>query len=161
VVVLALSVRVLHRGSVRDYALTGAAIGLAVASKYTAALVTVSPLVATLLAARRVSASLTGLAALGVTALAFCFLGTPFTFLHFTQFGQAMAFEYGHVHSLHYGFSLPAVGWQYHKYVYEICAGFPFSFGFALYASVAAGALWTLWHQRRETIVMLAFAVPF
>ncbi len=50
VVALALSVRVLHRGSLRDYALTGAAIGLAVASKYTAALVAVSPLVASLLA---------------------------------------------------------------------------------------------------------------
>jgi 4-amino-4-deoxy-L-arabinose transferase-like glycosyltransferase len=154
-------VRLLRRGGWRDYALTGAAIGLAVASKYTAALVVVSPLVASLLAARPVSSSLSGLVALGVTALALCFLGTPFTFLHFSQFRQAIAFEYDHVHSLHYGFSLPAVGWQYHKYVYELCAGFPFSFGFALYASVVAGALWTASHPRREAVVVLAFAVPF
>ncbi len=161
VVALALSVRLLRRGGWRDHALTGAAIGLAVASKYTAALVVVSPLVASLLAARPVSSSLSGLVALGVTALALCFLGTPFTFLHFSQFRQAIAFEYDHVHSLHYGFSLPAVGWQYHKYVYELCAGFPFSFGFALYASVVAGALWTASHPRREAVVVLAFAVPF
>ncbi len=72
-----------------------------------------------------------------------------------------MAFEYDHVHSLHYGFSLPAVGWQYHKYVYELCAGFPFSLGFALYGSAVAGSVWVLWHLRRETVVVLAFAVPF
>jgi len=161
VVVLALSVRLLHRDGVRDYGLTGAAIGLAVASKYTAALVVVSPLVASLLAARPVSASLIGLAVLGIAALFFCFLGTPFTFLHFWQFRQAMAFEYDHVHSLHYGFSLPAVGWQYHKYVYELCAGFPFSLGFALYGSAVAGSVWVLWNLRRENVVVLVFAASF
>jgi 4-amino-4-deoxy-L-arabinose transferase-like glycosyltransferase len=161
VLALALSVRLLRRGGWRDYALTGAAIGLAIASKYTAALVAVSPLVASLLAARPVSASLTGLVALGLTALVLCFFGTPFTFLHFAQFRQAMAFEYHHVHSVHYGFSLPAVGWQYHKYVYELFAGFPFSLGFALYASVVAGSVWILGNLRRESVIVLAFAVPF
>jgi 4-amino-4-deoxy-L-arabinose transferase-like glycosyltransferase len=161
VVALALSVRLLERSGWRDYALTGAAIGLAIASKYTAALVVVSPLVASLLAARPLPVALKGLALLGLAALTSCFLGTPFTFLHFSQFRQAMAFEYEHVHSLHYGFSLPAAGWQYHKYVYELFAGFPFSLGFALYASTVAGTVWVLWHLRPATIVVLAFAIPF
>jgi 4-amino-4-deoxy-L-arabinose transferase-like glycosyltransferase len=161
VVALALSVRLLVRSDWRAYALTGAAVGLAIASKYTAALVVVSPVAASLLAPRRFAVLVRGFAALGLAALALCFLGTPFTFLHFKGFEEAMAFEYAHVHSLHYGFSLPAVGWQYHKYVYELCAGFPFSMGFALYASAAAGTVWALWRLRRATVVVLAFAVTF
>ncbi len=161
VVVLGASVRLLRRGELGDYTLVGAAIGLAVASKYTAALVGVSPLLATLLARRSVARSLGGLAALGLVALALCFVATPFTFLHFSQFRTAMAFEYQHTHSLHYGFSLPAAGWQYHKYVYELFAEFPFSLGLALYASAAVGTAWVLLGLRREHLVVLGFVVPF
>jgi hypothetical protein len=160
-IALACSVRLLHRTGVRDYMVTGAAIGLAIGSKYTAALVGLSPLVASLLAPRPVATLLAGLAALGLTALVFAFAATPFSFLHFGQFREAMAFEYQHVHSLHYGFSLPAFGWQYHKYVYELFAGFPFSMGFALYASAAVGTVWALARLRREFVVVLAFAIPF
>ena len=160
-VALACSVRLLRRTGVRDYTVAGAAIGLAIASKYTAALVGLSPLVASLLAPRPVATLVAGLAALGLTALVFSFGATPFSFLHFGQFREAMAYEYQHVHSLHYGFGLPAVGWQYHKYVYELFAGFPFSMGFALYASAAVGTVWALARLRREFVVVLAFAIPF
>src|SRR5262249_42588375 len=132
VVVLAFSVRLLRATGVREYAFAGAAIGLAAASKYTAALVGISPIGASLLAPRPVAPLFAGVAALVLTALAFSFAATPFSFLHFSQFREAMAYEYQHVHSLHYGFGLPAFGWQYHKYVYELFAGFPFSLGFAL-----------------------------
>jgi 4-amino-4-deoxy-L-arabinose transferase-like glycosyltransferase len=161
VVVLAGSVRLLRRAELVHYVAVGAALGLAVASKYTAALAMLSPLVATLLARPRVGTMLRNLAALGLAAAALCFVATPFSFIHFGQLRTAMAYEYQHVHSLHYGFSLPAVGWQYHKYVYELCAGFPFSLGFALWAATAGGAIWALATLRRETIVVLAFVVPF
>ncbi len=161
VVALALSVRLLREGRVLDYAVTGAAIGFGVASKYTAAIVGAAPLAALLLTWPGATPALRRLTALGAVALLAAFVGTPFTFLHFGQFREAMAFEYAHVHGSHYGFSLPALGWQYHKYVYELCAGFPFSMGFVLYASAAVGTLWTLRHLRRELLVVLAFAVPF
>ncbi|HSD09608.1 MAG TPA: phospholipid carrier-dependent glycosyltransferase [Candidatus Binatia bacterium] len=161
VVALACSVRLLRRTRVRDYMATGAAIGLAIASKYTGALVGLSPLVASLIAPRPVATLLAGLGALGLATIVFAFAATPFSFLHFGQFREAMAFEYQHVHSLHYGFALPAVGWQYHKYVYELFAGFPFSMGFALYASAAVGTVWVLVRLRRELIPVLAFAVSF
>jgi hypothetical protein len=161
VVALALSVRLLERSKRLDYGLTGAAIGLAIASKYTGALVLVSPLLASLLAGLPVVDLVVGLGWLAIIALVCCFLGTPFTFLRLGAFEDAMAFEYAHVHSLHYGFSLPAVGWQYHKYVYELFAGFPFSLGFALYASAVAGTVWTLWNLRRTTAVVLLFTVTF
>src|SRR5262249_62187556 len=64
-------------------------------------------------------------------------------------------------HSLHYGLSLPAVGWQYHNYVYELFAGFPFSLGFALWATAAGGAVWAIGTLRRETLIVAAFVVPF
>jgi hypothetical protein len=157
---LAASVRLLRRDELRDYVLIGVAIGLGIASKYTAALVAASPLVASLLTRRPLAVSLRNLAALGLTALVFCFAATPFSFLHFAQFRAAMAYEYDHVHSLHYGFSLPAAGWQYHKYVYELLAAFPFDLGFALYASAAAGTVWVLLRPRREYAVVLGFAAP-
>ena len=161
VVALALSVRLLRRGGWRDYALTGAAIGLAVASKYTAALVVVSPLVASLLAARPVSSSLSGLVALGVTALALCFLGTPFSFLHFSQFRRR---------------------WPSSTSTCIACttaSAFPLSAGSitststsSLPVSRSASAsrsmrvqlparCGTASHPRREHVVVLAFAVPF
>jgi hypothetical protein len=161
VVTLAGSLRLLRRGELADHLLVGAALGLAVASKYTAALAAVSPLLAILLARRSVVSSLRNLVALGLTALAFTFAATPFSFLHFSQLRAAMAYENEHVHSLHYGFSLPAAGWQYHKYVYELFAGFPFSLGFALWAAAAAGSVWAARTLRRETVVVLGFAVPF
>ncbi len=161
VVALACSVRLLRTTRVREYAFAGAAIGLAIASKYTAVLVGISPIVASLLAPRPAATLVAGVAALVLTALTFAFVATPFSFLHFSQFREAMAYEYEHVHSLHYGFGLPAFGWQYHKYVYELFAGFPFSLGFALYASAAAGAVWALARPRRELVVVLAFAIPF
>ena len=161
VIALAASVRLLRHDDLRDFLLVGAVIGLAVASKYTAALVAISPCLAVVLAGRWTMRSLRHLVALGLTALLCCFVATPFTFLHFSQFREAMAYEYEHVHSLHYGFSLPAAGWQYHKYLYELAAGFPFSFGVALYASAMAGVLWALGALRRETFVVFGFAVPF
>src|SRR6185295_12901634 len=120
-----------------------------------------SPLVAMLLSRPPAGTLVRNLAALGLAAAALCFVATPFSFLHYGQLRAAMAYEYEHVHSLHYGFSLPAVGWQYHKYVYELCAGFPFSLGFALWAAAAGGAICTLATLRRETVVVLAFVVPF
>src|SRR5439155_20589563 len=125
-------------------------------------LAAVSPLLPILLARRSVVSSLRNLLALGLTALAFTFAATPFSFLHFSQLRAAMAYENEHVHSLHYGFSLPAAGWQYHKYVYELFAGFPFSLGFALWAAAAVGSVWAVLTLRRcETVVVLGFAVPF
>ena len=161
VAALALSLRLFSHGRWADYAWTGLAIGLGVASKYTAALVAVAPLAAAALSGRGERSTIAGLFALGVVALLACFAATPFSFLHFAQFRAAMASEYEHVHSLHYGFSLPAPGWQYHKYVYELFAGFPFSLGFALYLSAAAGTLWTLRHPRRERLIVVGFAALF
>ncbi|MGH7898551.1 MAG: phospholipid carrier-dependent glycosyltransferase [Candidatus Binatia bacterium] len=160
-VALALSVRLLRSAKFSDILLTGAVIGAGIASKYTAALVAISPLIAMALAARPLETTLRGLFGLGLAALTVCFLGTPFTFLHFSEFRADMAFEYAHVRSLHYGFSLPALGWQYHKYVYELFAGWPFSLGVALYAAAAAGAIWALVRPRRETVVVLGFALLF
>lgn len=161
VVALALSVRLLRSSSLGDYLLIGATIGAAIASKYTAALVGVSPMVATALGRRPLRTWLRGLFGMGAAMLAVSFLGTPFSFLHFGQFRAAMTDEYAHVHSQHYGFGLPAVGWQYHKYLYEICAAFPFSLGLALYASAAAGTVWALLRPRRSYLVVLSFALAF
>jgi dolichyl-phosphate-mannose-protein mannosyltransferase len=161
VVALGLSARIVRRGGDwRAFAAVGAVIGFGIASKYTAALVGLSPLVAAVLA-RPLEVRLSHLVALGAGAAVCAFVGTPFSFIHPRQLLDAMAFEYEHVHSLHYGFSLPASGWQYHKYVYELFAGFPFSLGFALWASAAAGTLWAVASMRRTFVPVFAFAIVF
>jgi hypothetical protein len=74
------TVRASEEGGLRWYALAGAAIGLAVAFKYTAGLVGVPLLVAAALAARRDRTAVAGFAlATGLGALVF-FLSNPFFF---------------------------------------------------------------------------------
>ncbi|MGH7818141.1 MAG: ArnT family glycosyltransferase [Candidatus Binatia bacterium] len=125
-VALLLSVRLIRRESNLDYALAGGAIGLAVASKYTAALVAIAPVVALARAHRPIGRRLRGLAVVGVSAAAACVLATPYSFYHFDELRRAMAYEWSHTHGFHTGFSLPAIGPQYRKYLYQIVAAWPF-----------------------------------
>ena len=155
------SVRLLRAHRTRDYAMAGVAIGLAVASKYTAALTAVAPLLAVWMARRRFREGARGILIVGLVAALACILATPYSFYHFGELLRAMAFESRHVHGHHSGFSLPAIGPQYHKYVYQIVAAWPFSMGFALYASTVAGALWALPRLRGGMAVVAAFVVLF
>jgi 4-amino-4-deoxy-L-arabinose transferase-like glycosyltransferase len=155
------SVRLIRHGRPLDYVLTGAALGLAVGSKYTAALAGVAPVVALLVGRRPLGESVRGLVLLGLSAIAACFVVTPYSFLHFGELLKAMAYENAHVHGHHSGFSLPAAGWQYHKYLYQVAAAWPFSFGLPLYLCAAAGAVWAIARWKREYAVVLSFAVLF
>jgi 4-amino-4-deoxy-L-arabinose transferase-like glycosyltransferase len=155
------SVRLIRHGRPLDYVLTGAALGLAVGSKYTAALAGVAPVVAVLVGRRPPGKALRGLALLGLFAIAACFLVTPYSFIHFGELLKAMAYENAHVHGHHSGFSLPAAGWQYHKYLYQLAAAWPFSFGLPLYISAAAGAVWAIARWKREYAVVVSFAALF
>lgn len=161
IVTLYMSVRLIRRSRPVDYLLAGAALGLAVGSKYTAALAGIAPLVAVVAGKRNPGKSLRGFALLGLSALAACFVVTPYTFIRFKAFLQAMAYENMHVHSHHKGFSLPALGPQYHRYLYQILAAWPFSFGMVLYLSVAIGIAWAIWRWKKEYAVVLFFAALF
>ena len=147
--------------SYRHFALTGLCLGLAVGSKYTAALVGIAPLAALWLDRPPPRRLLAGLLLLGAISLLACFAVTPFSFLRFPDLLKAMAHENAHVHGHHAGFSVPAVGWQFHRYVYQLCAAWPFSFGFVLYASVLAGTAWLLVRLRREYVPSLLFVAMF
>ncbi|MDA0321390.1 MAG: alkaline phosphatase D family protein [Verrucomicrobia bacterium] len=133
------AIRLLRPAAWYHAALTGVALGLAVGSKYTAAL-TAAPVVLAILLSRggwrqvMVTALIVGLC-----AIAACFLVTPFSFIRFDELLQAMQFESHHVRTGHIGFSVPAHGWQYRRYVYQWFAAWPFSFGIVLYASALAG----------------------
>lgn len=155
------SVRAARNPSVRAFALCGVALGLAVGSKYTAALAAVAPFVA--LAQARPSRRQLALsvAALTAAALASCFVVTPYSFLRPARLLEALAFEGKHVRGDHPGFSLPAPGWQYHRYVYQLAAAFPFAMGFALYGAGLTGAAWAALRRRREAVIPLATAAAF
>jgi len=157
VLTLVLSLRLMETGAWRDFALTGACLGLAVGSKYTAALAAVAPLVAVGLLRRPLSRRLTGLLVLGGVALLACFAVTPFSFIRFDDLLRALSYENAHTHGHHIGFSLPADGPQYHLYVYQLAAAWPFCFGLPLYLCVLAGTAWAVWQRRREWLVPFAF----
>lgn len=161
VVALLASARLVRTSRPRDYAFAGVAIGLAVASKYTAALAVIAPVSAVAVARRGFRDGVRGLAIVGIAAAASCIAATPYSFYHFGELWRAMAFENRHVHGHHAGFSLPAIGPQYHKYVYQLAAAWPFSMGLALYASAAAGTLWVLSRLRGGWFVVVSFAVLF
>ena len=160
-VTLYASVRLIRQGRPLDYVFAGVALGLAVGSKYTAALAGIAPVAALVVGRRPLGDSLRGLALLGLSAIAACFVVTPYSFLHFRDLLAAMAYENKHVHGQHNGFSLPAVGWQYHKYLYQVAAAWPFSLGLALYAGAAAGTVWAVARWKKEYAVVLSFAALF
>ncbi len=94
-------------------------------------------------------------------SLAACFVVTPYSFLRPQQLLAALAFEGKHVRSDHPGFSLPAPGIQYHRYVYQLVAAFPFAMGFPLYAAGLLGTAWALLRRRRAAAGPLLVAAVF
>lgn len=155
------AVRLLRRDACHDWALAGAALGLATGSKYTAALATAPILLATLLNGRPAAQRVRGLAIAGAVALAACFIVTPYSFLRLPDTLAAIRFESRHTMGHHFGFSVPADGWQYRRYVYQLVAAWPFSYGLGLYLSVAAGTLWALLRLNRRSAIVLGFAALF
>jgi hypothetical protein len=153
------ALRILRDGSERTYVLAGVSLGLAAGSKYTALLAVVPVIVAAGLSGRAPASMLRGLTLAAAASLLSCVLVTPYSFLRFQDFLAAMSYEYDHARSMQYGFSLPAEGLQYRKYLYQVVAAWPFSLGFALYGSVAAGAAWAALTMDRRRAVLLSFAV--
>lgn len=158
---LVAALRLVRTGRWRDYAFAGAALGLAVGSKYTAAMVVVSILVAAFAARRPFVSTVAGLALAGFVSLACCFAVSPYSFLHIHHLMAAMSYEHHHTLSQHYGFSVYAVGWWYRRWIYQLIAGWPFSLGFALYVSCAAGTLWAWTRINRKLLVVFSFAAVY
>ena len=141
--------------------LAGLSLGLATGSKYTAAVTCLAPLVAVLLAPVSWSRRVALLGVVAAASLIACFLVTPFSFLRFRDLLAAMAFENAHTHSHHYGFSVPAAGFQYRRGIYQLFAAWPFSFGIPLYLAAIVGTLRFAWKPARIRWIILAFAAAF
>lgn len=161
VVTLLAAVRLVRTGRRRDWLLAGAALGLATGSKYTAALAASAIVLGALLGPHPWRRRIEGLALAAAASLAACFIVTPFTFIRFGDFLAAMAFERGHTTGGHYGFSVPADGWWYRRWLYQLAAGWPYSMGFALYGSAAAGTAWAIATLDRRKAVLLVFGAVF
>jgi hypothetical protein len=161
VVTLWAAVRLLRVGGWGAYALAGAALGFSVGSKYTAAIFTVAIVLAALIARRPLRESVKRLALCAAVSLACCFVVTPYSFLRFDALLDAMAFEHAHVTTGHPGFSAVGDGPQYRRGLYQLLAGWPFSLGFALYASCAAGAVWAVRHLDRRALIVLGSTALF
>lgn len=155
------SVRLVRTGLFRDYAAAGACLGLATGSKYTAALTVVALLAGALASRRPVRSVFKGLLVAGLVSLACAFAVAPFSFLRIHDLLAAMQYEHHHVDSHHYGFSLPANGWQYRRYLYQFVAAWPFSFGFALYAVALLGMIRAVRKADRRMLPLLAFGLVF
>jgi 4-amino-4-deoxy-L-arabinose transferase-like glycosyltransferase len=155
------AVKVARAGRIRDYALGGMCLGLAAGSKYTAAMAVVALLAGAACSRRPLREFLPRLALAGVLSLVFAFAVMPFSFIHLPKLLAAMSYEHRHTVGHHSGFSLPAPGWQYHHYIYQMFAAWPFSFGIALYACVVPAMLWTALRANRLTFPLLAFAAVF
>ncbi|MCE9614069.1 MAG: glycosyltransferase family 39 protein [Lentisphaerae bacterium] len=158
------SVRLVRTARLYDYLLAGACLGLATGSKYTAALAVIAVVVGAVVSVSRGRSwgqACGGLCAAGAMSILSAYAVAPYSFIRFEDLLSAMAFESHHVAGAHLGFSVPANGWQYHRYLYQVVAAWPFSFGLALYVSVLAGASWVLLTFSRRHLPVLAFAVLF
>ncbi len=158
------SVRLIRTATLRDYLLAGTSLGLAIGSKYTAAIAVVAILAGALgsfLERKNFVSTFKGLCVAGAASLFCAFAVTPYSFIHFRTLQKAMAYEHNHTIGHHSGFSVPAAGHQYHRYIYQVFAAWPFSFGIALYACAIAGVIWALFRFDRRKLVPLAFCAVF
>ena len=155
------SLRLMRSGSWRDYLFAGMTLGLAVGSKYTAAMVVVAVVAGAFMSGRSFWHTVRGLLLTCIASLLFCFIVTPYSFIRLPELLSAMAFEHHHTMSNHPGFSLFAIGPQYHKYLYQLVAAWPFSLGFALYACAISSFLWILMSMNRQRFVLLLFVIVY
>lgn len=159
------SVRLARTSRLHDYLLAGASLGLATGSKYTAAIAVVAVIAGSVnafLRTRSFRETAGGLIAAGLLSVLCAYFVTPYSFIRWEDTLKALSYEYGHTHGQHYGFSLPAPGWQYRHYVYQFAAAWPFSLGIALYASALAGVGWALCRRPdRRLLPLLAFFIAF
>jgi 4-amino-4-deoxy-L-arabinose transferase-like glycosyltransferase len=139
-----LSIKAYHKASAKYYFLAGTVIGLAMGVKFNGALAAISLIGAVLLTIRERRLSWPKafqylvLAFFGVV-IAF-FMASPYTFLDYHHSIAAFFTEFTHsTKSGHFGFDLTAQGWQYHPYVYQLLAAFPFSLGFLLWLATLTG----------------------
>ena len=156
------SLRLLRTGRWRDYAMSGIFLGLAVGSKYTAAMVAVAIIAGALLSGRSLANTFPGLVVAAVSSVAACFLVTPYSFIRVGDVLAAMQFEHRHTIGHHFGFSLPADGPQYRRYIYQLAAAWPFSLGVVLYAAALAGTIRAaIRFNRAHAVLLIFFAVFF
>jgi 4-amino-4-deoxy-L-arabinose transferase-like glycosyltransferase len=162
-----LGIRAYRKPSMRNYLLGGLVVGLAMGVKFNGALAAVSFLAAAILTftERRISgqkAFLCLVVAFIGTLLAF-FVASPYSFLDYNQ--TIAAFHTESIHSRilgHFGFDLSAEGWQYHRFIYQIFAAFPFSLGFFLWLASLAGMLFFILKSRHtQKILGLSFVALY
>ncbi len=159
-----LSIKAYHKALARYYFLAGLVIGMAMGVKFNGALAAASLMAAAVLTflERRLSWP----KAFRYLALAFCgvviafFIASPYTFLDYRGSINAFFHEFSHsTQSGHFGFDLTAQGWQYHPYVYQLFAAFPFSLGFLLWAATVIG-LFYFSFKSNLTLKVLGLSFP-
>ena len=162
-----LSIKAYHKASARYYFLAGTVIGMAMGVKFNGALAAASLMAAAIMTSleRRLSwpkaFQYLVLAFLGVV-IAF-FIASPYTFLDYHHSIAAFFSEFKHsTNRGHFGFDLTAQGWQYHPYVYQLFAAFPFSLGFLLWLATLIGLFFFIYKSGLTlTVLGLSFAALY
>ncbi|NLB54590.1 MAG: phospholipid carrier-dependent glycosyltransferase [Lentisphaerae bacterium] len=158
---LLFSLKLLKQPTIQMAILTGICLGLATGAKYTAAITSIAIILTIALTKTDWLNKIKLLVIAGSTSLFACFLVTPFSFIRFTDTLKALAYEHAHTHGHHLGFSVPANGFQYHRFVYQLFAAWPFSFGVPLYLATLFGCIWFCFRPSRSRWVIIAFTTTY
>ncbi|MBI4711046.1 MAG: glycosyltransferase family 39 protein [Candidatus Omnitrophica bacterium] len=143
------ALRLWERGSLKDYVLAGAMVGLCTAIKYNAALVGGAYAMAHLLRQEKWTRKIfSGRFWLGVAACLGVFIGTnPFCVLDFSSFWQGLSRQ---------GQAQTFVGWTHHL-SYSLAG----AMGPAAVVAALAGMGLAAWEKRGPVWIVLGFIVPF
>jgi 4-amino-4-deoxy-L-arabinose transferase-like glycosyltransferase len=146
---LVFAVRAVEAPTASNFALAGALAGLAISSKYNAALVLLPIATAAILRWREARPRL----ALAALAAAAAFAATsPYLLLRMGTFWDDVSF----LRDFLYRFPTGDIAlWDHLR------TTFPHGFGWPLFAASAGGLAHALWRRGRSDLVLLAFAVPF
>lgn len=162
-------IRMAEKPSRRNYLLAGVFVGLAVSTKYTAALLVIPLVVSHLVAgrdrgdpesvnrkggyARRKGIYL--LSALGVIVIVF-FVTSPFVLLDFSTFRAHLSIEQTHMREGHFGLERSGTIFFYLRALSGRILGWP------LLILAAGGIIYRIGrHRRPPELILLSFAIPY
>lgn len=162
-----LSIKAYKKPSIKNYFLGGLLVGFAMGVKFNGALAAVSFLTAAILTflERRTSWQKAGhfliLAFLGAAIASF--ISSPYSFIDYHHTIGAFSNEFRHSTGAgHFGFDLQAKGWQYHPYLYQLSAAFPFSLGLFLWIAALIGIIFFVFkYNSKMKLLVLTFPVLY
>jgi hypothetical protein len=152
-------IRVLEKGRLRDYILSGFLIGLAVATKYNGGLLIAPFIAACILSGRNIPSEIGKLLAGLFFILLGFFTGCPFALLDWPMFYKEIVKQFGIMKSLTYQFA----SWRVDKpgWIYIWTNTLPFSLGILFTILFFISAIYNIFSKNKKMLLVVVLLISY